>query len=254
MNTIEPVDDGVIDVAGCTNFRDAGGWSTPDGRRMRRGALYRSDDPVRLLPEGRAAVAALDIACVIDVRQAEQRGRGPGFVDEARTRHVPLVDRVIDINNPPPLATASDIADLYERMLSNSGDRFAEAVDLVAEHVGAGPVLVHCVYGKDRTGLIVALVQAAIGVPREAIVAEYHRSHEPTVRRHEWMMAEPLEGDPPVDRAPKFLFSATAETMECFLDRVEERHGTLDAWAASLPLAPDTIDTLRAHLLEDPED
>ena len=78
------------------------------------------------------------------------------------------------------------------------GPQIVRAVDTVAEYIADGPVLVHCVAGKDRTGLVVALIQAALGVPRDSIIAEYALSDEPTQRRRKAMISAPLSDDPPV--------------------------------------------------------
>ena len=106
-----------VDVDGCVNFRDAGGWPTSSGGAVRRGRLFRSDDPIRITPAGREAVGRLDLALVVDLRQQSQFQRAPGFVEPARTAHMPLVDQVVDPQDPPPLDTPSDIADLYVGML-----------------------------------------------------------------------------------------------------------------------------------------
>ena len=95
---------GRLDIEGCLNFRDAGGWRTTDGQTMRTDALYRGDDPVRLTAAGRRAVERLGIRAVVDLRQPVQVARSAGFLDPSATFHRPLVDRVIDIDNPPPLA------------------------------------------------------------------------------------------------------------------------------------------------------
>lgn len=240
-----------VAVDGCTNFRDAGGWPTVDGGRMWLGVLYRSDDPVRLTPAGREAVAAIGLSAVIDLRQHSQFVRGPGFLPPERTVHLPLVDRVIDPDDPPRLDDADDIADLYVGMLERSRQSLGHAMDAIATHLPAGPVLVHCAYGKDRAGLVTALVQAAIGLPAEAIIADYERSHEPCRRRRAWQLAEPLPDDPPTAHVPPFLFSAPARTMESLLDRVVAEHGSLTAWAGSFPCSPDTLDRLRHELLDD---
>ena len=94
--------------------------------------------------------------------------------------------------------------ELYEDMVERGGPQLVRAVDTVAEHIVDGPVLVHCVAGKDRTGLVVALIQAAIGVTPESIVAEYALSDAPTQRRRAAMISAPLVGRPagrPLTRA-----------------------------------------------------
>jgi protein tyrosine/serine phosphatase len=241
---------GHLAIDGCVNFRDAGGWPTGDGRRMRAGRLYRSDDPVRTTSEGRAAVLALGLSRTIDLRQLSQVERGPGFLPPEQTFHRPLVDRVINLQDPPPMTEPVHMADLYVEMLERSERELADVLDLIAEGLADGPVLVHCVYGKDRTGLVVAAVQAALGVPAADIVEEYARSDEPTHRRYEWVVADPLPDDPPTTAAPRMLFSAPADAMAALTDRLVARHGSLEGWVASLPVRPDTVERLRAELLE----
>ena len=149
------------------------------------------------------------------------------------THHIPTVDRVIDVDNPPRFEEPADIVGLYEDMVVRGGAQLVRAVDTVAEYIADGPVLVHCVAGKDRTGLVVALVQAAIGVTRESIIAEYALSDEPD--------AATAQGDdrrrrcPTTrrsDRSPELLWTAPAEAMALFADRVVELHGSLAAWPA----------------------
>ena len=238
-----------LDIEGCFNIRDAGGWPTEDGRRMRTGVLYRADDPVRLTDEGRRRIAELGLRAVIDLRQQAQFDRGYAFGDDAITHHIPTVDRVIDVENPPRFEQAADIVQLYEDMVVRGGPQIVRAVDTVAEYIADGPVLVHCVAGKDRTGLVVALIQAALGVPRESIIAEYALSDEPTQRRRKAMISAPLSDDPPVHRSPELLWTAPAEAMALFADRVVELHGSLAAWPSAIGLSDATVDQLRERLL-----
>ncbi len=246
----EAIADGHVAVEGCTNFRDAGGWALAGGGRMRTGRLYRSDDPIRATPAGRETVLGLGIVATVDLRQNSQFVRGPGFLPADRTFHIPLVDRVIDPDNPQVIAEPADLADLYEGMLAGSREPIARALDTIAARLADGPVLVHCAFGKDRAGLLSALVQAAIGVPAVSIVADYARSDGPCRQRRAWMLAEPLPDDTSTSHVPPMLFTAPADAMRILLERAAEQHGSLTAWAASFPVAPDTVDRLRHHLIE----
>ena len=239
-----------VPVDGCHNFRDAGGWPTGDGRRMRTRRLYRSDDPLRITPAGRTAVDALGLSVVVDLRQHEQFVRRPGFLGQERTAHIPLVDHVIDRADPPRIDGAADLVLLYDEMLARGHARIAAALDVVAGGLADGPVMVHCAYGKDRAGLVTAIVQAAIGVTIDSIVADFGRSHEPAMRRRAESLADPLPDDPDTSKIPTFLFSAHADTMRLLLDRRLAQHGSLDAWVATFPTRPDTIDRLRHALVD----
>jgi protein-tyrosine phosphatase len=245
-----PLDDGHISVDGCTNFRDAGGWPTTDGRRMVTGRLYRSDGPLRVTQQGRDTIWNLGIRLVVDLRQDNQVERTPGFLPPEHTAHVALVDRVIDTAAPPPLERPSDFADLYEGMLEASRAQFARALDEIADRIDTGPVLVHCSFGKDRAGLVTALIQAAIGVTPASIIADYARSDEPARRRHEWMRDEPWPGDVDLRTVPVALFRAHPEAMEVLLGRLVERHGSLDDWVASFETRSDTLQRLRGALID----
>lgn len=240
----------VLEIEGCTNFRDAGGWALDGGGRMRLGRLYRADDPLRLTESGRRRVAELGLAAAVDLRQHAQFVRGPGFLSPERTAHIPLVDRVIDPDNPQTIESPADLADLYDGMLDGSAEPIARALDAIATGLSDGPVLVHCAFGKDRTGLLCALVQAAIGVPAASIVEDYGASDGPTRYRRAWTLAEPLHDDPPTAHVPPALFTAPAEAMQVLVDRMVECHGSLTAWAGSFPTRPDTIDGLRHELIE----
>ncbi len=241
---------GHVDIEGCVNLRDAGGWPLAGGGRMRTGLLYRGDDPLRLTPAGRAAVDHLGLRAAIDLRQQAQFARGPGFLDPGRTHHRPLVDRVVDLDDPPPLREPSHLTDMYTAMIAASRPQIAGVLDLLAGELAHGPALVHCVLGKDRTGVIVALVHVALGVHPDHIADDYARSHDPGMRRYRWMLDDPLPDDPPVHKAPPYLFGAPRDAMVLLLERMVATHGTLDAWLASFPIAPGTVAGLRRALIE----
>lgn len=241
-----------LDVEGCFNVRDAGGWSTSGGRTMRSGLLFRADEPNRMTATGRAVVDGLGLRAVIDMRSRHHFERGPGFADAALTHHVPVVDRVIATEEPRRVDDPVDIADLYDEMLELRRDNIVRAVEIIADHVGEGPVLVHCMAGKDRTGIVVALVQAAIGVPITSIVDEYARSDEPTRLRRVAMITDPLPGDPDVATAPELIWTAPGQAMELFATRAVARHGSLEAWPLAVGIPAPAVRALREHLLLEP--
>jgi protein-tyrosine phosphatase len=240
----------VIDIEGTFNFRDAGGLPTTDGGTTRVGVLYRADAPDRLTAVGRAAVEQLGLRCVIDLRQTYLFEGTQAFADMAITHHIELVDQVIDIERPPTFDGPADVAALYVDLLERGGKQFVTTVELVAAHVGLGGVLIHCTAGKDRTGLAIALIQAAIGVDAESIVADYAKSHEPAARRRAAMIANPGPVDPPVHRSPPVMWTAPPEAMRIVLDAAVDEFGSLEKWPLGVGVSSAAIEQLRAGLLE----
>ena len=239
---------GWLDVEGCFNVHERGGWAAGD-RRMRTGRLFRGDDPARMSPAGRRTVDGLGLRAVVDLRSARQVALGHRFAGRSATHHVPIVDRVLATDEPRRVDSPADIATMYEEMVGAQQANVVIAVELLARHVADGPVLVHCTAGKDRTGIVVAFVHAAIGVPIDSIVEDYARSDAPTRRRRVAMLADPLPGDPDVAGAPEVLWTAPAEAMETFVARAVDRYGSLERWPVGIGVSGEAVTALRDHLL-----
>lgn len=151
----------------CLNVRDVGGTPVAGGGVVRRGALIRSDHHGRLTDEGRAAVRAIQAGMIIDLRTEAERRRDPSpFVDTPIYRHVPFEDPF------DPTRPDGRLAEVYRGTLDRYRSFVGAAVVAVAE-APPGPVIVHCHAGKDRTGLLVALLLRGVGVTAE-VVAEVH--------------------------------------------------------------------------------
>jgi protein-tyrosine phosphatase len=168
---IRSEDDRWIRLPGTTNLRDLGGYPTTDGGTVRWRTLLRSDALHRLDDSGRAALAGLGLRTVIDLRTDEEVTASPSALDGtgAHTCHVPLFDAAAIGRLPPELAA------VYRYMIDDCGAAIAEAVGRLCAS-NALPGLIHCTAGKDRTGLVAAIVLEIIGVPDEIIAADYAMS------------------------------------------------------------------------------
>jgi protein-tyrosine phosphatase len=240
----------MIDIEGTFNFRDAGGLPTIDSGTTRNGVLYRADAPDRMTAAGRAAVGQLGLSCVIDLRQTYLFEGTQAFADMSIVHHIELVDRVIDIERPPTFNGPAELAALYDDLLLRGREQFVKVIELTADHVARGGVLIHCTAGKDRTGLAVALIQAAIGVEQEAIVTDFAKSHEPAALRRATMIADPRPNDPPVHRSPPAMWTAPPEGIRIVLDAAVAEFGALQRWPIELGVTPEVVEQLRAGLLE----
>lgn len=156
-----------LDWSGCTNQRDLGGLPTPAGGRIRSGALVRSGRHDGLSAATIAAIRAGAVGRIIDLRWAWECAEHPSpFAGDAVYRHVPMLSDVLDYDPPP---------DSYGPMLDHCQHRIGHAFRAVAE-APPGAVVVHCHAGKDRTGVLVALLLGVAGVGPDDIAADYART------------------------------------------------------------------------------
>lgn len=159
----------------CQNVRDLGGLPTVDGRWVRERALVRADALSRLTADG--AKAALDhgVGAVVDLCSPGELAGGHPFDAHPGYRAVPFVDAERDRERDK--ASERDRADLYRGSLDRNGRQVAAAVRAVAA-APPGAVVVHCLSGADRTGMLVALLLDALGVRRDLIANDYRRTFE----------------------------------------------------------------------------
>ena len=157
---------------GCLNVRDLGGHPTEDGRLTRFGAVVRADSIRRLSDRGWEALVAHGVRTVVDLRWHSELEADPPRELPVDVVHIPLLGERHDAPETAFLRAARSQHEAYLGMLERFGSNFVRAVAAVA-HAREGGVLVHCQAGKDRTGLVVALLLRLAGVDREAVAADY---------------------------------------------------------------------------------
>ena len=239
----------VVDLEGCLNFRDLGGYPTGDGRAVRWRQVYRSDALHHLTPADVARVRdELRIAAVLDLRStAELRGegRGPLAGEPLALHHLPLFDgREARPESWPAIAT---LADRYFLLAETAQVPIARLLAILA--AAGGPVVYHCAAGKDRTGVVSAVLLGLLGVRDEVIVADYAATRENLDAIIDRLMA--AEGYQTMLAAlPPDTLHAEAETMVAFLARIRERYGSMRGYARVAGVADAVVERLAERLLE----
>ena len=160
------------------NARDLGGHPTVDGAVTRRGSLLRSDDLAQLTAEGLRALADYRVETVLDLRWPEEIALQPSPVSRIPgLRYLP----VSLLADSPDRWRALGGECAKERwqcaVLEHVQPQLRQALGVIAA-APAGPLLFHCVAGKDRTGLIAALLLTLADAVPEAIAADYAASTE----------------------------------------------------------------------------
>ncbi|HEY2078844.1 MAG TPA: tyrosine-protein phosphatase [Streptosporangiaceae bacterium] len=156
-----------IELAGVLNLRDVGNYPVAAGGSVRWRALLRSDALHQLDRAGLAVLAGLDLRTVVDLRTQPETQAAPSMLDGlgASVTHVSILRG--DLQTLP-----LELEAIYRYMVVEGADAIAEAIRALCA-ADALPALVHCSAGKDRTGIVIALVLAVLGVPDEVIAADY---------------------------------------------------------------------------------
>ncbi|MCW3842180.1 tyrosine-protein phosphatase [Micromonospora yasonensis] len=230
------------------NFRDVGGLTGHDGLRVRTGRLYRSDSLHRITETDQAAFTALGIRTVIDLRRPSEvtrDGRVPAY-DGLTYRHIhPEHENWAKVPYDPEESLPRWLADRYVGLARTGTAGLAEAVGLIADSANA-PVVVHCVAGKDRTGVVCALTLAVLGVADADIAADYALSTEASERFSAWVAATLPEAEEP----PRPYLASPAEAMTLFLDELRVGYGSVEGYLRHTGITDAQLDALRAHLLD----
>jgi protein tyrosine/serine phosphatase len=232
------------------NFRDLGGYGGVDGRNVRWRRLFRSDSLSRLGDPDRDAFAALGVRTVLDLRrpyEVERDGRVPEW-DGLLWRHIHPDHPEWDHDLWDERAgVARYLADRYAKLAVLGASGVGAALGVLADSVAA-PVVVHCVAGKDRTGVVSALTLALLGVADDDIAADYALTGEAEPRFTAWLReAYPhLAAQTP----PPYFTQTPPEAMLLFLRELRERYGSIEGYAAAAGLSTDQIESLRTHLLD----
>ena len=169
-----------LPFTGAHNFRDLGGYKTSDGKTVKWGKVYRSDNLHSLTDEDLKYMERLNLKSVVDFRSDEERNEEP---DRLTPDMTPIL---LPIKFEPEGVTETLMRDLTFGDLDSSNllrdfnvilvKEFTEEYRDFFRHIvdnGGEPFVLHCTAGKDRAGFGSAMILTVLGVPREKIIEDY---------------------------------------------------------------------------------
>jgi protein-tyrosine phosphatase len=209
--------------------------------------LFRADGLGELTESDLSVLRELGIRTVIDLRSGHELERGRFDVDAhpVAFHHFPFIDVLPDaeeFDRRPGL-----LGSQYQEIVNDAGGQILAALRVLAAP-GALPAVFHCTAGKDRTGVLSALVLSLLGVDEPTVVADYALSGAAMTRLRAKLLVKYPDSRDVLENIDE-VFSADPVQMELLLDHLRERYGSVDAYVAGLGAGPELLEGLRAGLL-----
>ncbi|MGH8996219.1 MAG: tyrosine-protein phosphatase [Acidimicrobiales bacterium] len=238
-----------IELENALNFRDVGGYRTADGRTVRWRRMFRAGGLSQLSPADLVVLRGLGIATVVDLRSTAEweSGRFPVEAIEVDLHHLPIVEEILDPSRyelPEGMLAAR-----YQDYTRLGPGPIAKAISLVADPSNH-PVVVHCLAGKDRTGVVVALILSVLGVDDDTVAEDYALSNLSMARLRQRAVEATGERPFRTTELDNEVFSARPSNITSLFAALRESHGSVEDFVISTGVKPAEVDSLREGLLE----
>jgi protein-tyrosine phosphatase len=240
-----------LPFAGALNFRDIGGYPASNGGMTRWGAVYRSDSLHYLTPEDLPVFDALSIKAIYDLRRTDELTRFPGPREHV---HLELRGRIPQSEaESAALKTRLDgeqwlLAD-YRGMLAGAAETFGYLFSRLADPERL-PAVIHCVGGKDRTGMTIALLLTALDVEREVVLDDYQLTNDCRGVTHVPEVVEMFVGSGIMREAAEGMLSAPRWAMARALEELDETYAGIESYLLGpCGMSPATLNALKTALV-----
>jgi protein-tyrosine phosphatase len=241
------------------NFRDLGGISASGNNNIKDGVVFRSASPDRMTRSDHDLLLSFNIKTVIDLRAPGELRKQYIASDHAERISLPLDFQGVTRERMRPVIYKKDseqvIADIsneiYLEILDASAPVFRQVMEILATP-GRAPVLIHCQAGKDRTGIIIALILLTMGVERKLIINDYMMSNEallPFFRKLFFIRKIISFGFFPY-RNMLYAVQVRQRNIESVLDRIEHHYGGIEGYLRYAGFDMSGIEEVRHALIK----
>lgn len=234
----------VIPLFAVHNFRDLGGYPTDDGRHTRWRTLFRADGLYRLTSDDANVVMNLGVRTVVDLRtnnEVRERGTFPVNDHDVAYHHLSIIDATWGETQTPEFDDEVEfLVWAYRQMLAEAAPRFADAINLLSQQ-SVLPAVFHCAAGKDRTGILAALVLGVLGVDESIIAADYGLTRSATTRLRTWARQHQPELADLYDRMPPRFTAADPRAMTIILNDITSRYGSVRNYVREIGVSDDAV-------------
>jgi protein-tyrosine phosphatase len=239
-----------LPTQGLYNLRELGGYTTQTGQSTQWRKIMRADGLHRLESAAQEDLLALGVKTVIDLRNPEELTQSPNvFANHHQVKYlnVSLFAGLARAAQSELNSTPNNLINIYQQALKHSQDEFRTVLKEIASS-DEGTTLFHCTAGKDRTGLIAALVLGALGVSEEQIVQDYALTSD-----YIEPLLEPLRQEAVAKGYDlawyNQLLTSEAPTMEHTLAHLKDQYGGIEGYWKTLGLEAE-LKQLRLKMLK----
>jgi protein-tyrosine phosphatase len=233
---------------GASNFRDLGGYPTTDGRVVRTGLVYRSGALHALTEADQRRLRELGVQVAVDLRPAEEQAAEPTNAEFLHILHVPLLRGE---RTGGPDALASGEAYLRDRYIEIAIDRAADIGTILRSFTQENglPAIIHCAAGKDRTGVVSAVLLLALGVDDDTVLDDYELTSEYEAAGRVEELTSKLSGSGLPPAVVAGLLGTSRPALAGAITRLRDEHGSIDGYLiGAAGVSPAELAAIRERL------
>jgi protein-tyrosine phosphatase len=244
--------DRLLALAGTHNIRDLGGYALKNGGQTRWRSVRRGDGLFHLSEEAQARILGLGLRTVIDLRSAPELAIEPNPFREHSSisyHNIPLFQALSPIQMSHDAASERpfDMADRYRDAVDRCQDMISRVLATIAD-AEDGTVLFHCSAGKDRTGLIAALLLSAVGADEETVIADYALTASIATLLLDRLRAQAIARGTAPELVDGFLACKPA-AMRKTLDHLSQNYGGVHSYLARMRIDDSVLHRIRQRLV-----